>query len=250
MSLRPILLGIAVLIMALSISRCASAGPSCGNLSASKLRVIPERASGIEEYVVSRNQMDRLAIKLGISKAERQVHPLMLMAVDIDAHVAVQHEPTEVRNDNRPIYCETPISVVVAFGVVKRRVYLLRQAATDHCIKHALLDHYAQHSQALDREVALFVQKKRKEIDTQLRELKQRTTADQAPAQQTFKAGLWSIIRNVVEEFKQDMSNERPRISREVDSTKRLNELRNACGGGVREMEQILYNPGSSEKRS
>ena len=233
---RSVSMGIAASMMVLFISSSASAAPRCDDLPISKFRVLAQQAGGIEEYVISRSEMDRVAVRLDVSTAERELHPLMLMSADIDAHVAIQ--PVEAGNSQALSSCDAPISVVVAFGAVKWKVYLLQQAATDACVKHALLDHYAEHSRALDRQVQLFIHQRRKEIGVRLRDLKQSTAADGASTNKAFEAGLWSIVRDIVEDFKHDMAEERPRIREEIDSPEKLHRLRSACGGRVREIEE------------
>ena len=72
MVMQSVPLGVAILILISFVSSSGYAAPSCGALPISKLQVLSQQTSGIEEYSMSRNEMDRLAAKLGASKTDRQ----------------------------------------------------------------------------------------------------------------------------------------------------------------------------------
>ena len=190
----------------------------------------------IDEYSITLSEMDRIANQIGVSATERAVHPLMLMTADIDAHVAMQNRIIEVGNGDGLAYCDAPPSVVVSFGVVGRKVFLLREP----CVRHALLDHYAEHSRALDSEVDLFIRQQRENIGIRLGELKQTAAPDQVSAIRAFTAGLWSILRDVLTKFKQNMADARPEVSQKIDSNEQMGKLQIACDGNLRELEQKI----------
>ena len=243
MPLRPTLLSIASL-MTLFLSYSACAALPCPDLPISTLRLFSMHPK-IDEYLVTLSEMDRIAAEIGVSATERAVHPLMLMTAEIDAHVAVQNRTVEVGNGDGLAFCDVPTSVAVAFGVVGRKVFLLRDAAAEPCVRHALLDHYAAHGSAFDGEVQLFIRQRREEIGTRLRELKQTASPDPVSANSAFEAALWSIVKDMIAQFKTQMKNSRQRTSEKIDSMERLNKLRKACGGKVREMEKKLPIPES-----
>jgi len=193
----------------------------------------------IDEYSITLSEMDRIANQIGMSATERAVHPLMLMTAEIDAHVAVQNRIIEVGNGKGLAYCDAPTSVAVAFGVVKRNVFLLREAAAEPCVRHTLLDHSAEHSRALDGEVELFIRQQRESTGMRLRELKQTAASDWVSANSAFEADLWSIVKDMVKQFKNQMKRSRPN-RQEIDSVEELNKLRSACEGKVHEMEEKL----------
>lgn len=116
----------------------------------------------------------------------------MLMTAGIDAHVSVQNRTLEIGSGDGLVFCDAPTSVAVAFGVVGRKVFLLRDAAAESCVRHALSDHYAAHSSAVDDEVQLFIRQQREEIGTRLRELKQTAAPDPVSANSAFETSLWS----------------------------------------------------------
>jgi hypothetical protein len=240
MPFRPTLLIIATLIAVLLISCSASVALTCQDFPISKLRLLSTQPRGTDEYLITRGEMDRIAAEIGVSATERAVHPLMLMTAEIDTHIAVQNRIIEIGNGKGPAYCDAPTSVAVAFGVVKRNVFLLREAAAEPCVRHALLEHYAEHSRALDREVELFIHQRREDLGMRLRELKQTAATDRVSANRAFEAGLWSRLREFLKEFKQERVRARPKIDQEIDSVERLNKLRDACAGRVHEMEQKL----------
>ena len=221
----------------------AFATTTCGNLPVSKFRLLTEQASGIDEYPVNRDEMDRIAVRLGVTNKERQVHPLMLMAAELDAHVAVQHRAVEVDTSDGPAFCDAPTSVVVAFGAVRRKVYLLQKAAADPCVRRALLAHYSEHSRALDREVQLFIHNQSGVVGMRVQMLKQRAALDILSANKAVEAGVWSIVKNMVTDFKHEMIQARQTMSEEIDSPERLDELRDACSGKIRKMENDMIPP-------
>ena len=233
MPLRPTLLSIASL-MTFLVSYSACAALPCPDVPASTLRLFSMYPK-LDEYVTTLGEMDRIAAEIGVTAKERAVHPLMLMTAEIDAHVAVQNRTIEVGNGDGLAYCDAPTSVEVAFGVVGRKVYLLRDAAAEPCVRQALLDHYATHSSAFDAEVQLFIRQQREEIGTRLRELKQTAAPDPVSANSAFEAGLWSIVRDMIAQFKTQMKGSGHKDGQEIDK-----KLRNACGGKVYEMEQKL----------
>ncbi len=243
MPLRPTLLSIASL-MTLLLSYSACADPTCPDLPSSTLRLFSMHPK-IDEYVVTLSEMDRIAAEIGMSAKERALHPLMLMTAEIDAHVAVQNRTIEVGSGDGLAYCDAPTSVAVAFGVVGRKVFLLQDAAAEPCVRHALLDHYAEHSSAFDGEVQVFIRQRREEIGRRLRELKQTAAPDPVPANSAFEADLWSIVRDMIAQFKTQMKNSQQRAGDKIDSVKQISKLRNACGGKVHEMEQKFTTPKS-----
>jgi hypothetical protein len=192
----------------------------------------------VGEYSVTVSEMDRIAGRIGVSATERAVHPLMLMAADIDAHVTVQNQTIKVNNGNGLAYCDAPTSVEVAFGVVGRKVFLLREAAADPCVRRALLDHYGEHSRALDTDVAHFITQHRDKIGARLHELKQTAASDPASANKAFEVNLWPIVQHLIGEFKKQIKSSRERTISQIDSIKHLKRLRNECGGKINEMEQ------------
>ncbi len=225
--------------MMLLPSCCVSAAPPCPDLPPSTLRLFSAQPM-LDEYSIILGEMDRVASQIGMSATERAVHPLMLMTAEIDAHVAVQNRIIEVGNGKGLAYCDAPTSVVVAFGVVKRTVFLLREAAAEPCVRHTLLDHSAEHSRALDGEVELFIRQQRERTSVRLRELRQTAAPDWVSANSAFEAGLWPIVKDVVKQFKSQMKHSRNKNRQDMDSVEELNKLWDACGGKVHEMEEKL----------
>ena len=197
----------------------------------------------VDEVSVTRAELDRLAVKIGVSAAERALHPLMLMTANIDAHVTVQNRAIQVTGGTAPAYCDAPTMVAIAFGVVGRNAFLLREAADDRCVRHTLLDHYAEHSRALDKQVELFIREQRWNIGVRLEKLKQTAAPDPVSANKEFEVGLWPVLKDMIQQFKDQMRDSRQKSRNEIDSAEKLDKLRSACGGKIRKIERSLTAP-------
>ena len=243
MPLQPALFGIASLMAALLLSHPASAvAPTCPDFPVSALRLFSMHPS-IDEVSVTRAEMNRLAVKIGVSATERALHPLMLMTANIDAHVTVQNRAIQVTGGIAPAYCDAPTMVAIAFGVVGRNAFLLREATDDPCVRHALLDHYAEHSRALDKQVELFIREQRRNVGLRLEKLKQTAAPDPTSANKEFEVRLWPVLKDMIQQFKDQMRGSGQKSRNEIDSVEKLDQLRSACRGEIRDMEQSLTAP-------
>jgi hypothetical protein len=237
-------LGIIVLILSLLIAGSASAGQVCRDLPESKLRLYSAHPIKTEEHLATRSEMDRIALEIGVSAAARAAHPLMLIATELGTQVSVLHRTIQALNRGEPAYCDAPKSVEFGLSIVGRKVLLEETAAADPCVRSALLEHEAEHSRALYRAIKVFIRQRREELAARLRELKQTPAPDRASATNALEADLKSFLVTMVQPFKNEM--ERSRAG--VDTPERLEELRNACGGKVRKMEQELTTPHADDR--
>jgi hypothetical protein len=238
------LLKIASIAAILFFPLAARATSTCPQFPASTLRLFSAQPI-TGEYAITHSEMDRIANRLGVSQTERAIHPLMLMTAEIDAHIAIQNRTVEFHNGNGLAYCDTPTSVVVTFGVVERKVFFLQEAASDPCVHRALLDHYAEHRRALDDETEPFIRQYRDNIGTRIQELNETASPDPVVANGELERGLWSIIRDVIDQFKIEIKNPQQIAGQQIDSAAQINRLRNACGGKLHQMERELAAPES-----
>ena len=239
--MQPLLLIAPLLLMVLLPVGPAFSALACRDLPGSKLRLHSAQPIKTEEQSATRSEIDRIGLENGVSSAAQAAHPLMLLANELGTEVSVLHRTIEARNGGELAYCDAPKSVEFRLGIVGRKVFLEEHAAADPCVRRALLEHEAEHRRALDKSVITFLQKRREELVERRRELKQTPAPDRTSAINALEAGLKSFFVTMVREFKNDM--ERSREG--VDTPRRLQKLRNACGGKVRELEQQLTAPTS-----
>ena len=241
MNVEALLLIMPLLIMLLLPVGSGFAAPACQNLPESKLRLHSAPPIKAEEQSATRSEMGRIALEVSVSAVAQAAHPLMLIINELGTQVSVRHRTIETLSDGELAYCDAPKSVEFRLGIVGRKVFLEEHAAADPCVRRALLEHEAEHRRALDKSVNTFLQQRREELVERRRELKQTPAPDRASAINALEAGLKSFFVTMVRDFKNDM--ERSREG--VDTPRRLQKLRNACGGKVRELEQQLTAPTS-----
>src|SRR5207248_1671892 len=85
----------------------------------------------------------------------------------------------------------------------------------------------------------LFIRQQRESTGMRLRELKQTAAPDWLSANRAFEADVWSIVEDMVEQFKNQMKPSQPNVQ-QIDSVAELKKLRSACGGKVDETEEKL----------
>jgi hypothetical protein len=236
LNVQPLLLIMPLLLIILLPVGSAFAAPTCGDLPSSKLLLHSAQPIETEERSATRSEIDRIGLEIGVSSAAQAAHPLMLLANELGTEVSVLHRTIEARNGGELAYCDAPKSVEFRLGIVGRKVFLEEHAAADPCVRNVLLEHEAEHNRALRKAIEVFVERRSEELLARLQELKQTPAPDRASAINALEAGLKSFFVTMVREFKNDM--ERSREG--VDTPRRLQKLRNACGGKVRELEQQL----------
>ena len=211
----------------------------CGDLPESKLRLFSVDLERTERRVVTQEEMDLIAAKVGISADHRAAHPLILIVAEFGMQVAVEHRTVEVKSDQGALFCDSPKTVDVGIGIFPRKLLLMRQAADDRCVRQVMLDHYAVHSHEIDRQVQMFISEHREELAKRLSEVKKTPAQDRSSAIKGVEAGLWSALRSMFPDMLRRAENSR----QEVDVPTRLEEIRNSCGGSIRELERTLSLP-------
>jgi hypothetical protein len=233
------------LLFLLLLGDFATAATACRNVPASTLRLYTVWPAATEEVSASYDEIDRIARDLDLPAARRAIHPLMLITIQVDTHVAITPRILELHGDGGMLYCNAPTVVAVGFGVIRQRIVLVDTAAAVPCVRGALLAHAAEHSRALNSEVETYVRQIREEFRARVKELKQTPAPDPPSAVKAFSSGLATFLFNLVVRFK---AQAKP-MQDALDTPSRLEELRNACGGKVRQMEQEL-NSSSDNRRA
>lgn len=238
--LRTALAGIAA-ALAIILSDPVTAAPFCDEAwEASSFRLIPTHPSTTEERTATREEMDLIAAQVGVTAEMREAHPLMLMVAQAGTHVEAAHRLIAHRDAAGDAYvCDVPTAVMVVMGAFKRRVILHKEAAANSCVRKALLDHMARHSQVLDQKIDVFIDEHRDELARGVEALTQKAAVDESSASQAFEAGLAALVGPLYREFEVEM--ERSRL--EADTPETMAQLRAACGGKLRELESEVSGP-------
>jgi hypothetical protein len=236
---QPRLPNAAVLLFLLLLADSATAAVACRNAPVSTLRIYTVWPAATEEVSASYGEIDRIARHLDLPAARRAIHPLMLITIQIDTHVAITPRILELQSDGEMLYCNAPTVVAIGFGVIRRRIFLADTAAAVPCVRGVLLAHAAEHSRALNSEVETYIRQTREEFRARVKELKRTPAPDPTSAVKAFNSGLATFLFDLVERFKAQTEP----MQEAIDTPSRLEALRNACGGKVRQMEQELISP-------
>jgi hypothetical protein len=201
----------------------------CTGLPRSSLKMYRLTADHVTEHAATRAEIEDIVTALAGTPS---AHPLMAIVDAIDTRVAVEHRVVE-----RPEgYCDAPAAVLLGLGVARRDVFILREAAIDHCVREALLTHEAEHDRALGKAIHDFIQQHRPKLVERLEEFKRQSARDRQSAMQAFDAGLRMLLATMLMEFKEEKIGD---IKQTVDSVSRLSALSNACNGKLGELEKM-----------
>src|SRR5262249_41116091 len=111
----------AALLFLLLLADSATPATACRNVPASTLRLYAVWPAAPEEGSASYDEIERIARDLDLPAARRAIHPLMLITIQVDTHVAITPRILELRSDGDMLYCNAPTVVAVGFGVIRRR---------------------------------------------------------------------------------------------------------------------------------
>lgn len=201
----------------------------CADLPPSRLKVYRMSVDKVTAHAATRAEIEEIATAFA---SNLSTHPLMAIVDAIDTRVATEHRIIE-----RPQgYCDAPEQVLLGLGVAQREVFILREAALDHCVRAALLMHEAEHDRALGEAIHDFIQLQRPKFEEQLEELKRKSAADAPSATRAFEAGIQMLLAATLREFKEEKISS---IKQSVDSVSRLAALSNACNGRLGELEKM-----------
>lgn len=154
-----VLAAVAVVILTVTV-RPAAAASSCEDLAQrSTVNLIARHSADFDQQTATYDEMDRLAVQLGIPATTREAHPLMLIIAQAGTDVEMAHQTIESHSAvGNASFCDAPPSVLVTIGAFKSRIILHRSAAADSCIRQALLKHLLQHKHVLDKTIDSFVE--------------------------------------------------------------------------------------------
>ena len=230
-----------LLALLVAAARPVAAAPACDDLAqAVPIRLIAAHPSATDEQTATREEMDRIADRIGASSPAREAHPLMLSIAQAGTHVELPHHAIERQSpDGQEYACDVPASVVVVVGAFKNRVILHHDAAAVPCVRAALLEHHRGHSHFLDAQIDLFVDEHRDDLIHDVRALIAKAAPNSAAAIRDMETGLASLVGRLYRQY--EVAIERSR--QEADSPSALDQLRDVCDGKVRELERALTGP-------
>jgi hypothetical protein len=127
--------------------------------------------------------------------------------------------------------------VTISFGVFRRAIIIIREAAADACIEAALLRHEAEHYRLLDEAIGTFLQQRRDQIRQVFESATERPAPSREAATEALEKDLMAFLNRMVKQFvEQDLR----AVKQAADNVRDLAALRSACGGRVHELEQRL----------
>lgn len=194
------------------------------------LRLEPIYVAHIEQEITPLDEIARLLTR-GPSPIP---HPLMAVQYSMDSTVGVIHRVVRAEGEG---FCAAPETVILRFGVGRRRVLLSPQAAAEPCIASALLEHEAEHYWFLSDVIRPFLRQYEAEWEKQLRDLKAEQARDEDSAKRTLEESLFAAAAQLIEEFSR---NEVAKVRDLVDSPARLRILSASCNGRIAELERSV----------
>lgn len=229
----------AVLVM--PITSFAGAATVCDYpAEGSTFHLVAVHPTAAEEQTATREEMDGIAARIGVSDTVREVHPMMLLTAQAGTNVELDNRPIQGHDAaGKSYFCDVPFSIIITIGAFKQTIFLYQEAAATPCVRDALLRHQRQHSQLLDAAIESFVNEHRDALDQHIRELMRKTTPDALSATKALEAGLASLLSRLYRDFQ--IAVERSR--EEADSPSALDQLRNACDGKMRQLEREFSAP-------
>lgn len=220
--------GALIALMLLAGAPGAFAVP-CAGLPATDLRLQPLSVDDVHDEVAPATEIARLSTTIRGDTP----HPLMAVRYTLDSNVMPVHRLVPATGGG---FCNAPEKVVFGFGVTRRRVILTPEAATEACVKSALLAHEEDHYRFVREAIRVFLQEQRGVLAGKLQELKAQRMADEGSAKQAMEAGLLGANARLIQQFNKDVG----RIREVIDSPAQLAALGASCNGRVAELEHSV----------
>ncbi|MGE3279996.1 MAG: hypothetical protein AB7O13_03155 [Alphaproteobacteria bacterium] len=203
----------------------AFAASPCGELPPTDLQLQPLSVEDIQEEIAPAEKIAQLST---VIRGDAP-HPLMAVRYVMDSNVAPVHRLVPAPGG----YCDAPKRVVFGFGVTRRRVILTPEAASESCVKSALLAHEADHYRFVREAIREFLQGQEEAVARKLEQLKAQRATDEDSARRAMEAGLLGVSAQLIQQFNQNVG----RIREMIDSPAQLAALSASCNGRVAELE-------------
>lgn len=206
----------------------------CASLPRPVLQVRAPASAEVIEHTVPAEQIARLSGESG-----QPPHALMAMGYALDSQVAVVHRIVR----GQAGYCDAPEIVAVSFGIARRDVFMVPEAAATPCIRDALLAHERDHARIIDREAHAFIERHRPQLMQALDQAARHAAPDNAAARTAFEAALFGLLRQLTVEFGDSM---RGPLRAAGDNPAALSRLAGACNGVLGDMDEAIRSHGAT----
>ena len=209
------------------ITAPALAAAECTALPDSDFKLRPLSADTVDQETAPPEQIARLSV----GEPGHVPHPLLAVRYSIDSNVGLVHRLVPAEGGG---FCAAPEAVTFGFGVTRRRAIFAPEAASEPCIKAALLAHEAEHYRVVSEAIRVFLHRQEALLARHLGELKARPAAGETAAKKALETGLLGASARLIEQFNK---NEVARIREQIDSPGRLAALSASCDGRIGALE-------------
>ena len=228
-----IVLRILVGLILIGAAPAGALAQGCANSPAAILQFQRPTADEIVEHTVPPEKIAQLSSASG----QPPPHPLMAMGYALDSQIRVIHNVLPGAGG----YCDAPESIVVTFGIVRRDIYMVAQAATSPCVREALLGHEDAHHRTVNRATQEFLEQHRSQLAQMVDEAQHRMAPTEEAARAALEANLYGVLGRFTAEFGAEL---RGPLRRSVDNPGELSRLDAACDGASGAMGRTMHSPG------
>lgn len=155
-------------------------------------------------------------------------HALMAMADALDVQIKI----VDVYDPNSSDQCPQA-QVTATFGIGRRDVFLVNEAAGSSCIRDALLGHERHHYRIVSRAAQAFLDQHRSNLERVARAWQ----ASDTTTREALQAALLGVLKSLSDEFAKSV---RGTLRDEADIPSALSELDHACDNAVGLLDRTI----------
>lgn len=178
-------------LLCLITAPAALAAPVCTALPDSDLKLSPLSADTVEQEIAPPEHIARLSV----GEPGHAPHPLLAVRYTFDSNVGLVHRLVPAKGGG---FCAAPESVTFGFGITRRRAIFAPEAASEPCVKAALLAHEAEHYRVVSEAIRAFLHRQETPLARYLGELKARPAAGEIAAKKALETGLLGASARLV----------------------------------------------------
>lgn len=220
--------GLVFVWLCLMTAPAALAAPECIGLPASDFQLRPLSVDTVDQETAPPEQIARLSV----GGPDRVPHPLLAVRYTFDSNVNLTHRLVPAKGGG---FCAAPERTIFGFGVTRRRAILAPEAASEPCVKAALLAHEEEHYQVVSEAIRAFLRRQEAPLARYLRELTAQPADGEDEATKALETGLLGANARLIEQFNK---NEVAWIREQIDSPVQLAALSASCNGRVDALER------------
>lgn len=192
---------------------------------------------GLQEVPVPTNDLDRLAIHNNVDAEMRNAHPLILIVPSLAFQIFVDDQVVQIGSQ---IFCAAPRDVQIRVGLKKYTIYIEKRAHEDACARVALIQHARLHLDMDNESILKFITEIKDPLLEELKQLKKSPSGNEGTALEKFKKGVSIFLLQATAGFSQ----ERPQFHAKIDAPSEISNLRAACNGRIKSLEDEESVPG------